>query len=320
MGDRRVVCIVLSLLTVLATSCSSSPLASPSPGPTLRDDVPPDEASGALQAYGEQHADEFGGLYFDQPSGVLVLRFTGHLDEHALAVTALAHGAPVRVLPCQHTERDFRAVQDDITERIPALRAQGIEPLQASVDVIRNITTFDAKSDLPGVEAMLEAEYAGKLDVTIYPLPGPWQNVASGPGWRLVANGPSETGLAYSVRVATDAASWAALWTEVNLGQAAPSVDFEHEIVAAFGEGLSQSCPEIRLDGITIDHSARLVYHRTSDPMSPRGCRLDLSASDVFVVALKRSALPPSPFVVQLLAPGDCDDCGSQARVTVVLP
>jgi hypothetical protein len=311
---------VLVLVTVLSASCSGSPLASPSPGPTVRDDAPPDEAAAPLQTYGEQHSDEFGGLYFDPPSGVLVLLFTGHLDEHTRAASAVADGAPLKVLPCRYTYRELDAVQDDIANQVQTLRAQGIQLLQASVDVTRNIATLDAKSDVPGAEAMLEAMYPGKLDATIYPLPGPWQNVASGSGWRLLADGPAGTDLAYSVRVATDEPAWEALWIAAGLDGPAPNIDLNKEMIVAFGEGLSTSCPEIRLDGIKIDHDARLVYHRTSDPLSPRGCRLDLSASHVFVIALERSALPESPFVVQLLAPGICDECGSQAKVTVVLP
>jgi hypothetical protein len=279
-----------------------------------------EEGVGPLVAYGAAHPDEFGGLYIDQPAGgVIVLLFTGRLDVHARAVAALARGLPVRIVPCRYTEADLRRIQDDISGRVQVLTAQGIQLLSVAVDVPRNVVTMDAKSDVPRAEAMLESLYPGKLDATIYPLPGPWENVASGPGWRLVANGPTDTGRAYSVDAATDVASWTRLWAETGLGGSIPPIDLAREIVVAFGEGLSRSCAEVRLDGVTLDLAARLVYHQSSDPLSPRGCLLDLSAAHVFVVALDRAALPASPFVVQLLPPGVCDDCGSQARIQVTL-
>jgi hypothetical protein len=151
-------------------------------------------------------------------------------------------------------------------------------------------------------------------------VPGPWENVASGSGWRLVAHGQTDVVNAYSVRAGWDATSWVKLWTAAKLGEPSPDVDLSQELVVSFGEGLGSNCREIRLDAVAIDLSARLVYPNASDPLAPRACLMDLSAAHVFVIAVDRSALPDSPFTVQLQPPGPCDACASQAKVTVNLP
>lgn len=47
------------------------------------------EVAPAIQAYGEQHSDEWAGAWIDPVTSGVVARFTGHLDEHRKAILAL---------------------------------------------------------------------------------------------------------------------------------------------------------------------------------------------------------------------------------------
>jgi hypothetical protein len=96
--------------------------------------------------------------------------------------------------------------------------------------------------------------------------------------------------------------------------------DLDSEVIVSFGHGLSQSCPELRLDDVVIQDG--VVFSVTSDPLSPRGCNDDLSAAAVFVVAIDRAALPANGFTLQLSRDGGpgCVDCGFTPLLEVELP
>jgi hypothetical protein len=148
----------------------------------------------------------------------------------------------------------------------------------------------------------------------------PWSNVREGPGWQLLSTGQGLIGEAYRVRVATSPDELFMLLTALGVGGDAPIVDFSNEIVAAFSEGNNQSCPERRLDGVTIDPDRSLVYSQTSDPARLIvSCPAALGGSVYFVVALRRDALPPSPFVVRLREQCLGERCGQHEEVTVDL-
>lgn len=295
---------VLVLLAAVTGGCaaiqpggSASESAVPEPSVSIRmgPDGPelPDELA-ALQAYGAEHPDEFAGLYVDDQSrGSFVMLFTDHLDEHA--------GALAEIWP-RVTVKGARFSEALLTEVLEGLDLQGmagdgIEPLSAGLDTINNRVTLELKSDDAALEARLEERYGGMVDVTVYPLPGDWSNVAEGDGWRLLAAGRSE-GDAYTVRAATDAAEWTEMWAAIGLDGEAPSVDIAEEIVVSFGHGIGSSCPELRLDAVEI--AGEVVFSRTSDPLAPRGCTADLVGGAVFVVAIDRDALPDDGFTLQL--------------------
>ena len=301
MGRRSSALALLLLLAVGAAGCravqsGASAAATPSVSIRIGPDGPelPEDAVAALQAYGAEHADEFAGLYVeDQSRGSFGMFFTGHLDEHA---AALAEIWP-RV-----TVRGARFSEAALTELLESLDMQGmadagIGVVSAALDTMNNRVTLDVKSDDPSLESRLAERYGGMLEVTVYPVPGPWSNAAEGPGWRLLAAGESPTD-AYTVRAATDPAEWDAMWAAIGLDGQRPSVDFENEVAVSFGHGIGSSCPELRLDAVDIDGD--VVFSRTSDPLSPRGCTADLRGAAVFVVAIDRDALPDDGFTLQL--------------------
>ncbi|HEX2767584.1 MAG TPA: hypothetical protein VHR55_13215 [Candidatus Limnocylindria bacterium] len=275
----------------------------------------PEDAVAALQAYGADHADEFGGMWVeDQAHGAFVMLFTGHLEEHAAAVAEIWPRVAVR--QARYAEADLVALLEGLD--FEAMAADGIELVSASLDTMNNRVTLDVKSNDPTLEVRLELEYSGMVDVTVYPVPGEWSNVAEGPGWRLLAAGVSESD-AYTVRAATDADEWAAMWDAIGLDGAPPVVDFATEVAVSFGHGIGSSCPELRLDGVEI--GGGVVFSRVSDPLAPRGCTDDLIGGAVFVVAVDRDALPDDGFSLQLFEDRmPCRDCGLADQLDVELP
>jgi hypothetical protein len=180
--------------------------------------------------------------------------------------------------------------------------------MRASVRINRSIAE-DVYADDMGRPAILAA--------TVVLLVGcgmqlPWWHTESGEGWRLLATSPDGGVEAYAVEAATNPDSLTALWEAWRLPGAAPEVNFEREIVVTFSEGISSGCPEVRFDGVHIGDG--VVWSRTSDPLGPRGCRLDLAGAAVFVVALERDALPADRFRLKLRE----DDIGNS--FDVVLP
>lgn len=72
------------------------------------------EQAGVLAEYGEQHADEWGGLYFDK-AGALHIVVTGHADEHEAATEALLlDQVPVTVHVGRWSDRELRAFRAEL--------------------------------------------------------------------------------------------------------------------------------------------------------------------------------------------------------------
>ena len=300
---------VLILFLALAACGGQAPLASP----TLQASRQAPQEPGSIEdliAYGQDHADEFGGLYIDPPGGQsVVMLFTASLEMHHEAVNQIVPGTRTRQVT--HTE----AALTDLIESFdfPALEAQGIEMVSASVDIIGNQVDLELKTNDPIVELSLELAHSGMLDVTVYPVPGEWANVESGEGWRLVAVVQASNNEAYIVRAATDSAGWTEMWDVIAGGGEPPAVDLDAEVVVSFGHGMGSSCPELRLDGVVNGDGA--VFSQTSDPLSPRACTADLVAAEVFVVALSRDPLPAERFTLRL-----CAQCDHAEELEVALP
>ena len=276
------------------------------------------EDLGALAAYGAEHPDTFGGMYIDQAAGGdVVLLFTRDVELHARAAEALAPaGLIVRVRRVDFTEAELSEVIEGLD--IGSMSQPGLELVGAYVDVIRNVVTLEVKTDDPAFEEQLEAAHGGRLEVTVYPVPGPWQNATDGAGWRLLAFGESGSREAYSVRAATDDAAWAEIWAAIGLGEALPAVDFGTEVVVSFGHGIG-GCPEVRLDEVVVADGT--VFSATSDPLAPRVCSAALAGAAMFVVAVSRAALPADGFALRLAERTvTCAECGHTDSIEVPLP
>jgi hypothetical protein len=269
-------------------------------------------------AYGERHADQFGGLYLEGPT--VVMMFTDDLEMHEQNLAEIARGRPLRVVPCQYSKAALDRLMMSLVDDFKALLSTDTQPLSLGVDTKNNVVQLELKSDDPSLKERLEGPHGGMLVVNVYPMPGPWANVESGDGWRLLAAGSSGDGSVepYSVVAATNAASWQALWASLELSEARPAVDLADEVVALFGHGIGSSCPELRLDDVVIDHQRDLVYSVTSDPLQPRMCTADLVGAAYFVVALSRESVPDS-FTLRLRHPAICVECLAEPELKVDL-
>lgn len=119
---------------------------------------------------------------------------------------------------------------------------------------------------------------------------------------------------------ATDEAEYAALWNAFGLQSAAPSVDFEREIVLYLGMAGSSSCPE-QFRRLVVDHQASRVYAQWQQPgVGPgRGCTDDLAPQGV-LVAVSRAELPEQPFSLSLRGQPLCPDCPDQPDQAIIDP
>lgn len=274
---------------------------------------------GVLAAYGAEHPDTFGGMYIDQAAGGdVVLLFTRDVEQHARAAAALAPaGVAVRVRRVDFTEAELTELIDSLD--FGSMQAPELEMVGTWVDVIRNVVTLEVKTDDPTFEGRLEDAHGGRLEVTVHPVPGPWENASDGEGWRLLAFGESGGDEAYRVRAATAAPAGAQMWEAIGLGGALPAVDFETDVVVSFGHGIGGGCREVRLDDVEVADGA--VFSVTSDPLSPRVCSADLAGAAVFVVAVSRDALPADRFSLRLSERTvTCEDCGFTEAIEVSLP
>lgn len=120
----------------------------------------------------------------------------------------------------------------------------------------------------------------------------------AGDGWRLLADEP-EVGESYRTGIASDEASYDALWRTVGLATARPPIDFVTEVVIWFGAVYGSSCPDLRLDDVVVDRDGGLV-HADIVNTDPGGvCTADAIAR-AYVVAVERAKLPVGPFAIQL--------------------
>jgi hypothetical protein len=287
---------VLGPILVIVAACTSfePPAQEPQEEPVPRPVVDIDSVE-ALGVYGESHPDVFGGMYFDPPGGnTVVMLFTDDLELHRDAVEDIRPRTEVRQV--EHTLADLMKLLRSLDLR--AMTSEDVQPMSAGIDERENRVHLELKTNDPTLEMSLEVAHGGMLDVTVYPIPGPWENVESADGWHLLATGKAGPMEAYVVRAATDDDAWEELWETLALEGDRPAIDLETEVVVTFAEGIGSGCPELRLDGVGIEGG--VVYSRTSDPLAPRGCEADLAGAAIFVVALDRDALPSDTFTLQL--------------------
>lgn len=260
-----------------------------------------DEAATIATDYGSKYPQEFAGLYIDQRhGGRIVVHFTARQAVHQAALDEL-WGAPgfIVVESARFTDAQLRDVQRRITDASHELAAQGIDLISVGSGSFDNVVDVVAKSDNPDATAVLTAfGPPGSIEVELYPADGPWANVASGPGWRLLGSFPTDH--PYEVGVAQTRDQLADQLRRFEIEERLPNWDPASEIVVFFSDGIGSSCPEVRLDAVNIDLEDRIVHPTLSDPLEPRACTADLAGGVTFVVAISRDALPAPTFTVIL--------------------
>jgi hypothetical protein len=319
---RRSVLPVAMVIACLVGACSAplradpfaSQLALTSDPPSSRGPAADDSLAQVVQAYGDEHPDEFAGVYYEQDhGGRLVARFTGHLDVHQRALDALlGSSGRVVVLAARFTTATLQGIADSVFGNHDQLAAAGIFLMEGGVDIINNLVDLSVKSDDPNAGRTLQAYGSpGEVVLHVYPTDRPWTQPTQGPGWRLLGAFDTTSDLAYTVAIAVTAAQLGTEWERYGLSSSPPAWDPSREVAIILTDGIGSSCRDLRLDAVVVDVDARVVHGAFSDPHAPEVCYLDLVGGKTFVVAVARDLLPPSPFTLRLHAdPMPCEpDC-----------
>lgn len=132
-------------------------------------------------------------------------------------------------------------------------------------------------------------------------------NLLSGPGWELLAF--TRSGPTFGVAVAENEADAARLWTALPFDIAAPAVDYDTHVLVVLGHAVSSSCPEIQLQGLTIEPDR--AYGEFTFDHGGDACTADANPA-AYLLAVERSALPDR-FLLTLEADDTCRGCDEDA-------
>ncbi len=125
-----------------------------------------------LNAYGADHRDEWGGLYIDDAAGgAIAVQFTGHLDDHTLAIAnLLPPDAQWEVRQVRWSLRDLRALAERIKADQAFLKAAGAPYYGGGVDESENIAILRVQSaDLSIGDKIIEHyDAVGRLRVEVF--------------------------------------------------------------------------------------------------------------------------------------------------------
>lgn len=202
-------------------------------------------------------------------------------------------------LPYTHEELE------EIRQRVAAVLPDGFDAsnthvLHGRVEIWVRILTEEA---IETVRAAVghEPVCVGGGDPASTPEPGPQPE--GGDGWRFL--GVFDTSVAPQPVVIGDDATFAVLWSGVGGGEP-PEIDFESSIVVAYEIGYSGSCPETRLDEVTVDDTG--IQPKVVTISEEMMCTADYNPR-TYVFAVDRAALPAPPFTV-----GDAIEVGDDLR------
>ena len=264
-----------------------------------------DAAHEVIERYGRMHPDEWGGVWLDQRDGAMTASFAGDLEAHRAALAELIpDGSAWKVVAAERSHAELLLLLEEV---VAELRGNAIPYGGVSVDVVGGVVSVDL-----GVvdEAALAALGRFDADAICVSGPAPSEIVPEGPqpqsgaGWRLLVDRPG--GEVYVTSAAAEETEYRALWERLGLGGDPAPVDFEREIVLHFAPAVSGSCSNIRLDELVVEGG--LVYPRIVLPGPQLTCTADANPY-TYLLAVERSALPRSPFRVQLDADVICQGC-----------
>lgn len=303
-----------------ATS-SASPNTSPGASPAIAAGVPRCDALPTITAPDEAYRDEpiyvfnempvedvmawaqakpgFETLWVDRDRhGWITLAFSEGAAARQAELATEFPGVGVVAVPVEWTLAELEALQTRVVTDLlgpSEASSSGISVTQGVVSIDYPVLTAE---HLAEVEARFGGErvcVAGADPAAVVP-PGP--QVPGGDGWRLLA-AEEGVGQAYRTGIATDAASYAALWEAAGVSGEPPAVDFQSEVAIWFGAVYGSSCPGLRLDDVVVDRERAIVHGEIVLPGRSGMCTADANPH-AFVVAVPRAALPAGPFWIQL--------------------
>lgn len=128
-----------------------------------------------LEAYGEKHPDEFGGVFIDHvASGALVALFTGNLSEHEIALRqSLQPGADFEVRRARWTLVQLDSLQTRIVADKDWLNESGMELVSVGVPIERNLVELRLRAQGEDIasDVINHFEGQGMLDIEIQGVP-----------------------------------------------------------------------------------------------------------------------------------------------------
>jgi hypothetical protein len=272
---------------------------------------------------------EFAGAYQDQ--GVAVFTFTGDIERHRRAITALVNpGTPILVLSVRYSAAELEAAQQRINTLWSELRAEGILVASAGPDPVTNTVLIGVERLTPAVRAAIRDRFGDIVSVRAEggrpATPGP--PATRMPGVTRIADAEArligETmGVveAPAIQVATNESQFHAYWRQLFGDSPQPRAFSNDEVILFFHVLVEGNCPELVFTGVEVDVPLDLVYGRFVAPPSSRPSCLDFGGSHSFVVEVDRDALPRGPITFRLQREFQlCPDCGRDAeQVTVEL-
>lgn len=121
-----------------------------------------------VEAYGAEHADEYGGVYIDNAAGgVVVVTFTANVEAHEAALRKLlAPNALIDVREAVFTSGELNELQERIATD-DSLRSEGIFVLTTAADEAAGIVTVELSTERLDAEAVLRALYGPAVRTTI---------------------------------------------------------------------------------------------------------------------------------------------------------
>jgi hypothetical protein len=257
----------------------------------------------------------YAGIWIDrQHHGWVSVAFTVDAELRQAELREAFPEDGVVAIPVEWTEGELRAVQSRVTD---FLRAHDI-PGGSGGYISKGVTSIEMGVRRPEWVALAEQLFAGQpvcisgLDPEDAPPDGPQQ--PSGNGWRLLGHAES-AGPGYRTGIAYDADSYARLWTESEISDPQPEVDFMDDVVIWFSAVTGSSCPDLRLDDVIVDSERSLVYADIVNTGGDVACTSDIYPHS-FVVTLARELLPTGGFSIQLNEAGP--PAGAPEERTVV--
>ena len=128
-----------------------------------------EELGPLLEEYASEHPDDFAGMLVDNDKGgVLVMLFTGHLEEHAAAIAKLIKpGAPVEVRLAPIAQEDLEALMERINSDSDALQNAGVFVLVISTDEQSGKLVVEVSTERGDAQPLLAARYGPNVVVRV---------------------------------------------------------------------------------------------------------------------------------------------------------
>ena len=127
------------------------------------------ELQPVLEQYGAEHPKEYAGLMIDQKKdGMLVILFTGHLEEHAAAIAKLVRpGAKLEVRRAGAASAELEALMNRINSDSDALQSVGVFVLAISTDELAGKLIVEVSTERGDAQPLLAARFGPNVEVKV---------------------------------------------------------------------------------------------------------------------------------------------------------